>query len=341
MLTLLSETREVHDSKKHRRLQLSVDKNSSTFLETENTTEVIKESEKHITPEGYDATHKLAEKGSLCNPDQTNFGSLEQDKTCSLLQVTEIDPARKLHHEEAVDGNLAHLEAWIGGNLASPVETKHNVLLENMDTDSMENSVPLDMHPFNEKLVTSSLQAREREDTQIEKKNSLPSENGMKTMDDNDLTASLQVVQDSPVDGASIQCLNKKYASKKKIKKKAEGTVLEDKSRRDSLITDLHQGLVEKSVDELTTILKEVNKRNACKKEKMEVSPTDFKEAAPSLPSGYAANDVTSSDLDGNGTSLQVVDADVMAAAGCGDKELASTREHIIKKVKSVIHIKK
>lgn len=166
----------------------------------------------------------------------------------------------------------------------------------------------------------------------------------METINDDDPTTSLQFVQDSPVDSASSGCLNKVYMSKKKMKKrKAEWTDHEDKAHRDSPTADpLHEGLVEESMDEPITVQIDVEKCNAFEKEKMEVSHTDCKEEASPSPSGFVVKDVTS-DLDGHGTSLQVIGTCVMdiSVAGCGDKELASTTEHRIKEVKSIIHGKK
>ena len=166
----------------------------------------------------------------------------------------------------------------------------------------------------------------------------------METINDDDPSTSLQFVQDSPVDSASSGCLNKVYTSKKKMKKrKAEWADHEDKACRDSSGTDpLQEGLVEESPDEPTMVQIEVEKCNAFEKEKMEVSHTDCKEEASSSPFGFVVKDVTS-DLDGHGTSLQVISTCVMdiSVAGCSDKELASTREHIIKEVKSIIHGKK
>lgn len=227
---------EIHDSEKHQRLEVSVVDNLQTSLETVNTAKIIKEeNDKHVTPESSDASQKSLEKGSLCNLDQRNIEPFEQGKTSSSLQIAEMDAGRKTNHEESM-----------GGDLTSLVEMKHNISLENMGIDSMKNSVPPVMNPLDVQMMTNSLQAAE--DKQTRNKTHLLLENDMmEPIKHDDPNTSLQAVQDSPVESASVSCLNKFYSAKKKLKKKkAESAFHKDRVCKDSLTFDpLHEGIME------------------------------------------------------------------------------------------------
>lgn len=229
---------EIHDSEKHQRLEVSVDENLQTSLESVNSADIIKEeNDKHVTPESPDASQKSLEKGSLCNLDQRNIEPVEQEKTSSSLQIAEIDAGRKTNHEESM-----------GGDLTSLVEMKHDISLENMGIDSMKNSVPPEMNPLDldVQMMTNSLQAGE--DKQTHNKTHLLLENDMmESIRHDDPNTLLQAVQDSPVESASVSCSNKFYSAKKRLKKKkkAESAIHEDRVCKDSLMFDpLHEGIM-------------------------------------------------------------------------------------------------
>ncbi|RWR83226.1 NLI interacting factor [Cinnamomum micranthum f. kanehirae] len=82
----------IHDNKESAAAESSINLNLVTSLETESTTEVgtvenAQIQNKLSAPKSHDTTLKPLEEGSVCNPDQTNIESLEQDKINSSLQT--------------------------------------------------------------------------------------------------------------------------------------------------------------------------------------------------------------------------------------------------------------
>ncbi|XXG55538.1 hypothetical protein AAC387_Pa03g3188 [Persea americana] len=386
---ILQDECEIHDSEKHQRLEVSVDENLQTSLETVNTAEIIKEeNDKHVTS---DASQKSLEKdaGRKMNNEESMGGdltSLVEMKHGISLENTGIDSMKN-----SVTPEMSPLDVQMMTNSLQAGEDKqsHNkthLLLENDLMESIKhgdpntslqavNDSPVEsasvsclnkLYSAKKKLKKEKAESAIHEDRvykdllmfdplhegimegnlcNLDKPNVDSQEHDKTSISSQIVEADLarkmyleasMFVQDSPVDSASIGCLNKVYTSKKKMKKrKAEWADHEDKACRDSSGTDpLQEGLVEESTDEPTTVQIEVEKCNAFEKEKMEVSHTDCKEEASSSPSGFVVKDVTS-DLDGHGTLLQVISTCVMdiSVAGCSDKELASTREHIIKEI--------
>ncbi|KAJ8640389.1 hypothetical protein MRB53_017083 [Persea americana] len=91
-LNKLQDKCNIHDNKESPTAESSINLNLGTSLETESTTEVgtvenTQIQNKFSAPKSHDTTLKPLEEGSVCNPDQTNIESLEQDKINSSSQT--------------------------------------------------------------------------------------------------------------------------------------------------------------------------------------------------------------------------------------------------------------